>query len=452
MSDNTKNIIYKRIPLIWLSFLFFLLFEPIFDHNLTFAKTMSLGEVLHQVEQNAPILKAAQANAKMFKAKRSVVRSKFLGEIDAFAHDLHYNDDRLTRPMSPPINMSALTYDDNQIGYGLSAQLPLDINGHIRYNFHALSHQANAAQEDAYNVRLNLLHSAAKIYRGLEQVTGQREALQKQAEALTGHINVATTAIKIGRIAPVEKLRLVAELKNVEGHLAELDGVEATLRAQLASLMNVSSFTDSIPTMVEKPQLLQTSPDKLKNRPDLKAAKERKDATHAGVIAAKVTYLPEFFATANWQQNQGYNGSGQDDATWQVMIKARLPLWNGGRRRAEIGQAKAQNQAARYKLLALQEKARAEFVASQSKWNAGQAQYEAAKSALAASEEMTRIQTDRFNEGRLSAADLVDAEATLERARSGLTTSLVKWWQADDAMRQTIGLPPAAYLNNQTKK
>ena len=410
------------------------------------AGTATLTDVLNQVEQHAPILKAADANADAFKAQKSIARSRFFGGIDAFAHDLHFNDNRLTRPIAPPVNFSNLTFDDDQFGYGLTAQLPLDLNGRIRYNYKAVSHQANAVQQDAYNTRLQVLHDAAKLYRGLEEVAGQREALQKQAEALDGHIKVATTAIEVGRIAPVEKLRLVAEKKNVEGRLAGLDGVETALRAQLASLMNVPSFDATVPPAKAIPTPLQFTTEKLRDRPDLKAATERKEAAHAGVIAAKVTYLPEFFATANWQQNQGYNGAGRDDATWEVMIQARLALWNGGRRRAEIGQATAQSQAAYYKLLATQERARAEFAGSNGKWSAGQAQYEAANSALAAAEEVTRIQTDRFDEGRLSAADLVDAEATLERARSGLTTSLVTWWQADDALRQTVGLPPADYV------
>jgi len=445
MSHCTTSVIYQRTSLSWLWILLLLILQPNFDDGATLARTMSLGEVLHQVEQNAPILKAAQANARIYKANRNILRSKLFGSIEAYANDFHFNDDRLTRPISPPINMSTLTYDNNQIGYGFSAGLPVDIAGHIRYKVSALGHQANAAQADADNVGLNLLHDAAAIYRGLEEITGQKEALQKQAEALAGHIKIVTTAIQVGRIAPVEKLRLVAELKNVEGQLAGLDGTEAALRAQLASLMNAPAFPDSVPVTEETPVPLQTSLNKLTDRPDLKAAQERKDATHAGVIAAKVSFLPEFLATANWQQNQGYNGSGRDYPTWQVTFLARLPLWTGGQRRAEIGQAKAQDQATQYQLLALQEKARAEFVASQGKWEAGKIQHEAARSALDAAEELARIQSDRFTEGRLSAADLVDAEATLERARSESITSLVNWWLADDAIRRTMGLPPAAF-------
>ena len=93
------------------------------------AQTADLGQVLHEVEAHAPALKAAYANTDVFKSKRKVVRSQFLGEIDIFGHDLHFNDNRLTRPIAPPINFPALTFDDNQIGYGVNARLPWTSTG-----------------------------------------------------------------------------------------------------------------------------------------------------------------------------------------------------------------------------------------------------------------------------------------------------------------------------------
>jgi len=409
------------------------------------AGTADLGQILHQVESYAPALKAARANTDVFKAERSVARSRFLGEIDLFAHDLHFNDNRLTRPISPPINFSEFTFDDNQFGYGVNVQLPLDINGQLRNGFHVFTHRAKAAREKAENVRLQLLNNAARLYRGLEEISGRREALLKQKEALQGHIKIAQTAIEVGRIAPVEKLRLVAELKVVEGRLAGLNGREAGLRARLASLLEKQEFTDAVLPPAREPERFLPPQDSIGHRPDVKAAREIEEAAHSGVKAARGAYFPHFFANATWLQNQGYNGSGKNNPTWQITFQARLPLWTGGRRQAQLGQAKAQRRAAQYLNQAVLESARAELVSAKGAWLAAEAQYRAAQSAVAAAEEVTRIQTDRFNQGRLSATDLVDAEAALANARSELTASLARWWQADDSLRLAVGLPPAAY-------
>lgn len=415
-----------------------------------YAKTASLAGILNAVENKAPALKAAYATADVAVAERHQAVGSFFGEIDAFVHDLHFNDNRLTRPISPPINFSAMTFDKDQIGYGLSARLPIDINGRLRNSLHAASHRADAARSEAENARLSIIYGATALYRRLERIQGQRQALLKQEEALQKHVHVAEEAVRIGRIAVVEKLRLVAELKAVEGHLAGLDGLEVEVRARLASLLDISSFTDTIPAPDKQPDALSAIPGSIDNRPDIQAVRERESAAKSGVKVAWGSYVPDVFATAAWQQNQGYNGSGRDDATWEVGIQVRLPLWDGTRRIAKLHQAQAQSRAAEYHAEAQRKDANAEVVAARGAFDSARAQYGAAESALEAAEEMARIQTDRFNNGRLSATDLVDAEAVLAGVRSELTSSLVRWWQADDSLRLSLGLPPAAYNNRTT--
>lgn len=412
------------------------------------ARTITLAEVLQGVEKQAPALKAAYATADVASAKRHQAISSFLGEIDVYAHDLHFNDNRLTQPISPPINFSTMSFDRNQIGYGLRAHLPIDVSGRLRNSLHASSHQTKAARADAENAHLSIMYEAASLYRELEKIVGQREALLKQEEALQKHFQVAEEAVRVGRIAIVEKLRLVAEMKAVEGRLVGLNGIESGIRARLAALLDVPSFTDSIQVCSDQPDSMPSLLNAIDNRPDLQAAAERSRSGKSAVKAVWGGFLPDLFVTADWQQNQGYDGSGRHDATWQVAIQASLPLWKGTKRIAALHEAQARSRVAEYYAEAQRKSARAEVVAARGAFDAAGAQYSAAKSALEAAEEVARIQTDRFNNGRLSAADLVDAEATLAGARSELSSSLVRWWQADDARRQSVGLPPAAYGNS----
>jgi len=411
------------------------------------AGMITLTEILQGVEKHAPALKAAYATADVASAKRHQAISSFLGEVDVYAHDLHFNDNRLTRPISPPIDFSAMTFDKDQIGYGLSAKLPIDISGRLRNNFHALNHQTKAARADAETTHLAIMYGATSLYRELERIAGQREALLKQEEALQKHAQVAEEAVRIGRIAVVEKLRLVAEIKAVEGRLAGLDGIESGIRARLAALLDLSSFTDSIQVSSDQPDSMPTLPNTIDDRPDVQAAVERSRSGKSAVKAAWGSFLPDLVVSADWQQNQGYNGSGSNDATWQVAIQASLPLWTGTKRMAALHEAQARRRAAKYYAEAQRKSARAEVVAARGAFIAARSQYSAAESALRAAEETARIQSDRFNNGRLSAADLVDAESALAGARSELTSSLVRWWQADDALRRSVGLLPAAYGN-----
>ncbi|RLA39009.1 MAG: hypothetical protein DRR06_19820, partial [Gammaproteobacteria bacterium] len=89
--------------------------------------------------------------------------------------------------------------------------------------------------------------------------------------------------------------------------------------------------------------------------------------------------------------------------------------------------------------------ATAEIIAAKADWHAAQSSLAAARSALEAARETARIQADRFAAGRLSSADLVDAEAALARSRAGVTSAMANWWRADNNWRLALGQPPVAY-------
>jgi len=334
-----------------------------------------------------------------------------------------------------------LVFDDNQIGFGLSAHVPIDVNGRIGARVKAARHEEVASDKDVSAVRLVLFQSASRLYRGLERVLGRRSALTNQAESLEAHEKVAETAIRVGRAARVEGLRLRAELQGVRSRLAELDGVETELRARLAALMGAPRFEASIETSKDPPAAMEAAESLA--RPDVEAAEARVGAAGASVRAARAERLPALNVAAGWERNRGY---GTDSAsTWQIGILAQMPLWDGGGRGDAVARAQARERAAAHRLEALEDLSRAEIAAARGKWEAAKASYEATSSGLVAAEETARIQTARFAAGRLSAADLVDAESALASARSDLSTTLADWWEADDAFRVARGLPPADY-------
>jgi len=407
------------------------------------AESRDLGEILAQVEQYTPALQAARARTEIQLAEKKRAKSRYFGEIDATAKNSNYDSDRLINPISYPVNLQRQLFDNNQIGYGLNARLPLDINGRITAGADAADKQTEAAGAREGNVRLQLLHGAADLYHRLEGVIALEAALQKQIEALTMHINVATVSIKAGRTATVEKLRLVADKEAVKGNLAGLMGQEQGIRARLAALMGTASFSDSVIPIHDPPKNNTEAANGIMNRPDIHALMFQGEAADADVKAAVANRFPELNVNGSWIQNQGFNGEGDD--TWALFVQLRMPLWDGGGRRSAIAKAEAGRRVTRHQLTALQNQARAELVAVKADWQATEIRYGATVASMDAARETARIQTNRFAEGRLSAADLVDAEAALSGARSSHALALTHWWQAEDRLRHAVGLAPSAY-------
>jgi outer membrane protein TolC len=407
------------------------------------SQARELSDILTKVEQNTPALQAAHARTQAQQAVLKHDRSGYFGEINALVKNSNYNDDRLINPIGFPVNMQADLFDDNQIGYGVAGHIPLDVNGRITAQVRAADKELAAALANEGNIRLQVLHTAADFYHNLEGLKALERALEKQIEALTAHIRVVAAAIAAGRAAPVEKLRLIADQEAVKGKLAALKGEEQGIRARLAALMGEAFFSDPVASVVNKPVVLSGQAGKIFNRPDIQAVTSSGEAADARVRAAFATRLPSLNLDGSWMQNQGFNGEGDD--TWALFATLQLPIWDGGGRRAAVEEARSNRQVLRHELAALRNQARAEVVAARADWQAAHTSYQASIASIKAARETERIQSDRFAEGRLSAADLVDAEAALASARSSSALALTSWWQAGDHLRRALGLEPSQY-------
>ncbi len=408
------------------------------------AETTSLHDILHQLEHTSPQLAASRADANAATAGVAVAKSQYWGRAEIFGQDMHYNNARLVNPITPPIDFTTMAIDRNQFGYGATFTLPVDINGRITAAVRAQEHVSQAADYGIESSRLNLFAQAVSLYRGLQQITGTRQALSSQRQALIKHHDITQTAIRVGRTARVELLRIDAEIKAVEGRIAALDGDEARLRANLAALLNQQQFATSVSAPDKAPAGL-TLPERklLQDRPDIMSSNSRIRAADESLKSARREWLPSFSIQATTMRNQGYTASG--DNTWSVTGQLTWELWDGGRRFAHADQAHAKKEAARQQQLLIHNRARAEFDAARAAWKAAGLQYQAAQAGLEAAVETEQIQSDRYRNGRLSSVDLLDAEAALAQARSNLSSALAAWWLADDQLNLAAGRAPGAY-------
>ncbi len=407
-------------------------------------ESISLGDVLRRIEQASPRLSASRAQADAAAAGIAIARSRYLGHAELFGRDTHYNNARLVNPISPPIDFATFAADRNQFGYGAVLTLPLDIDGRIAAAVRASQHQGRAAYLQLAQTRLELFSRGASLYRALQTLDGARQALESQAQALRKHQRISEAAIRIGRIARVELLRIDAEIKSVEGKIAALNGDEARVRAALAALLNQSTFSQAIEPPKTRPMSLRQFEERaLTKRPDVQGARSLVLAQEEKLDSARREWLPRLSLQATGSRNQGYAAAGAN--TWSVTAQLSWQFWDGGRQLAHVDQARANREAARQQQLSVQNQARAELAAAKAAWHAAELQYAAARAGLLAAREAERIQSDRYRNGRISAVDLLDAEASLARARSSLSAAMANWWLADDQLHLAIGQAPSAY-------
>lgn len=403
----------------------------------------SLGTILLQVEKVAPALRAAGAAASVRRAGVKIVKSRYAGEVDAVVKNSTFDDRRLINPIGYPLNLRPDLFDSNQIGYGLRAELPLDINGRIGAQLDAARQLLKASKARKEDVRLRLLYSAAALYHGIEGLLAGENALRHQIQALEAHIHTTEAAINAEQAIPVKKMRLITERDYVKGRLAALKGREQRLRAGLAALLAARAFPDSLSPIHILPQKIACTAEMIDQRPDIMALKARVNSSRAFRRAAQASRLPKLAVDGSWIQNQGYNGAGGD--SWALSVQMGMPLWDGGGRRAEVEKSSANTRMLQQKLTALRYQARSELISARAAWDAAAARYQAAQASEKAATETARIQGNRFTEGLISADALVDAEAALSRAGSAKAAALTDLWRAGDSIRFSLGREPALY-------
>lgn len=405
-----------------------------------------LGHLLHRIEKVSLQLHAAAAVADASAAGIRVAKSQYWGHAEVFARDAHYDHDRLVNPIHYPPELSRSQFDSDTFGYGAAFTLPLDIDRRITARVQAQQNLSMAAKQGVERTRLTLFGQAVILYRGLQRLEGINQALNQQLKALQGHRKITETAVQVGRVAKVELLRIEAEIQALQGQLAGLDGDEARIRAGLGALLDQPTFSAPIETLSEtppEPSEKRQESGFLAKRPDIHEAKSITEAEGASLREAEREWMPTLSLHAETMRNQGYTADGQN--TWSVTGQLSWQFWDGGRRFARTDQARANQAAAHQRYLNTINEARAELQSAAAASKAAALQYQATTSGLEAARETERIQSDLFVNGRISAVDLVDAEAALARARADHTSALADWWLADDQLHLAGGEAPSAY-------
>jgi outer membrane protein TolC len=364
--------------------------------------------------------------------------------LDGYLRDSHFNSPRFSQPISPPVNIATIPADRDQIAAGLRAALPLDLSGVFRAGVRKAQASRDIALQEVSRVRLELLHQVANLYRDLQSLNGDRQAREKEIAALKAAAKVRQKAVDVGRAAPVEIHRLHAEVALVQAALAFLQGSEATFRARIGALLGEDSYQGSILPPLTPPQEEPTNPQKAvrRSRPDLLEEQSVIEALKADLDVENSQRKPSASVEALAERNRGYGGGGK--AVWTILTRINLPFFDGGTRRSRRNRVRAQMRSREAHFQALAAQARADIAAAKATWKASKLRVEATKEAAKAAKETEKIQHLRYREGRLSAADLVDATAALSRASAAANTALVDQWRALDQLRRAQGNPPIA--------
>jgi multidrug efflux system outer membrane protein len=315
--------------------------------------------------------------------------------------------------------------------YSLSAvvaSFELDFWGRVRNLSESARREYLATVEAARAVRLSLIREVALAYLSAREAAERIELAQATLESRRQELEIAQRRLDAGVTSALDYHQAETLLTQAETELAALRLTHAQAENALATLVGgpiAGSLPDAAPLeqQVQVDTLAAGVPsDLLTTRPDVVAAEEQLRAARANIGAARAAFFPSITLTGTY----GYSSEALDDLvgqgglTWSYGPSITLPLFDFGRRSANLSVAEARDNIAvanyeRTIQTAFQEVANAlagrrylsEQVAAQERGTIAQRRLAAFARA-------------RYREGVVSHLEVLDAERNLFAAEQAL--------------------------------
>jgi NodT family efflux transporter outer membrane factor (OMF) lipoprotein len=238
------------------------------------------------------------------------------------------------------------TYTTRQYAIGLSSQYEIDLWGRIRAEENAAALTAEAAREDWNTTVIALAANVATSWAQILSQQSQKRLLAKQLETNLTYLELVELRYRKGIVSGLDVFQQQQIVEGVQAQIPLVEAQEQLLLNQLAVLLgkapggrlDIQTMELPIPTQVPAAGL---PADLLANRPDVRAAGRRLEATDWQVAAARANRLPAVSLTGTASYGPADIDLMLDN--WILSLAGNLaaPLLDGGRRAAEVDRARA---------------------------------------------------------------------------------------------------------------
>jgi NodT family efflux transporter outer membrane factor (OMF) lipoprotein len=302
-----------------------------------------LDELEKRLIAGNPTLAAALADYAQAKALADQARAGLFPTLGLNAGIQRANESRHAPLVSPTAQTS---YYDNVVGGSVSYEL--DLWGQIHNEVAAGAANAAASAADLENARLSLIAQLVQDYIQLRNLDRDTEILDATVAAYTRALKLTEQRHGAGIAPGLDVSQAQTQLGTARSQAAQTLAQRALMEHAIAALLGVSASSFSIkPEIValSLPQVPTGIPATLlERRPDIAAAQRRMMAANANIGVARAAYFPSITlgGQGGYQSTHFANWLSAPSSFWAVGPNALLSVFDGGLRRAQVAQARAE--------------------------------------------------------------------------------------------------------------
>jgi len=294
-----------------------------------------------------PGVQAAAQRLLQAQAQLGVVRA---GQVPNVSVGAGVSNSRTSSETSQGIALGHRSIEGNNFSVGASLSYELDLWGRVRRVVEASDAQALAAQDDRDGVLLLLSSQVASSYWQLRGLDAELAILKNALAARREAQDLIEARFKAGLTNELDVSRARIERANAEADLHEVQRQRNTVEHALATLVGASPsaplLADTANAALPQPPAIPVGlPASLVGqRPDLAASVAQLESFNAQVGVAEGAFYPSLSLTSNFGYASEHlrdlaSGGARQFSFGPLALS--LPIFDGGRNRANLALSKA---------------------------------------------------------------------------------------------------------------
>jgi len=370
-----------------------------------------LNELESQALKANQELKAAFARVDQARATARVARSELLPTVN-------FEPSLVRQRISPNEQPSFGSLTADTISVPLDLSYEVDLWGRVRRGFQSARADAQASLAAFYNVLLTLQADVAQNYFALRALDAEIATVAGTVDLRKEQVRLVRSRFEGGIGSELDMARAETELATTEAEAASLAQRRAELENAIAILTGANPASFRLPasganTWNPQPPVIPAGlpADLLERRPDVAEAERQLAAANANIGVAKAAFFPVLTLTGSG----GYASADfdtlfkWDSRSWSIGPSLSLPIFAGGRNRANYkrSQAAFDEAVAHYRQQVLVAFGEVEDNLSGIRHLIDQAA--AQQRAVASARRAADLATDRYRSGIVSYIEVVDA-------------------------------------------
>ena len=331
----------------------------------------------------------------------------------------------------------------------LDLQWPIYTGGRADALGRAARAERGAIGKDLDAARADLRLEITRAFWALVTARETESVLQRSLEAVTAHVKDVRARLSSGLIPPNDVSSAEAQASHQRLLALEAASQRAIAEADLRRLTGNDAATAADSVDTRPPPASGTVPAAdlvaaaIKARPERRALEQRATAADLRAAAVAAWARPQIAVAGGYDYARPnpriFPRRGEWQTSWDATINLTWTLWDGGRRAAEHGEARATAAALKTRVEDFDRQVAFEVRARALELGAGREAVTAADDEIRAAAEAERVVGERYKAGVATGTDVLDAQVAHLQAELDRTRAVASVRLAEARLERAIG-------------